>query len=69
MNAKKIVLGTAQFGMDYGINNNRGRIPPEEVFKILLEAVALGVGMLILPALMGKLRRVLVVLLINIPVN
>ncbi len=31
----KIVIGTAQFGLDYGINNKTGKIPPEEVFKIL----------------------------------
>jgi spore coat polysaccharide biosynthesis protein SpsF len=31
----KIALGSAQFGMDYGINNKRGKIPKEEVFKIL----------------------------------
>ena len=31
----KIALGTAQFGLDYGINNKRGQIPEEEVFDIL----------------------------------
>ena len=31
----KIILGSAQFGMSYGINNNRGKIPESEVFKIL----------------------------------
>lgn len=31
----KIVLGTAQFGLDYGINNKTGKIPKEEVYKIL----------------------------------
>ena len=31
----KIILGTAQFGMDYGINNKKGKINKEEVFKIL----------------------------------
>lgn len=30
-----IVLGTAQFGFDYGINNKRGKISKKEVFKIL----------------------------------
>lgn len=34
MNAR-LALGTAQFGLDYGINNKRGRIPPDEVFDIL----------------------------------
>ena len=31
----KLVLGTVQFGVDYGINNNRGQIPKNEVFSIL----------------------------------
>lgn len=40
----KIVLGSAQFGMDYGINNKRGRIPEAEVFKILKKATGYGVN-------------------------
>lgn len=32
---EKIALGTAQFGLDYGINNDRGKIPKEEIFEIL----------------------------------
>lgn len=43
MSKNKLVLGTAQFGMDYGINNNRGKIPREEVFKILNEALSSGI--------------------------
>jgi len=31
----KVILGTAQFGLDYGINNKNGQIPKKEVFKIL----------------------------------
>lgn len=31
----KLALGTAQFGLDYGINNQRGKIPESEIFKIL----------------------------------
>ena len=30
-----IILGTAQFGLDYGINNNLGKINKGEIFKIL----------------------------------
>lgn len=33
--SSKICLGTAQFGLDYGVNNKRGKIPKKEVFKIL----------------------------------
>jgi len=39
----KIVLGTAQFGMDYGINNVRGAIPRNEVFDILKMAMQSGI--------------------------
>lgn len=31
----KIVLGTVQFGTNYGINNSSGQVKPEEVVKIL----------------------------------
>lgn len=31
----KLALGTAQFGLDYGINNTRGKIPQEEACEIL----------------------------------
>lgn len=34
-NIDKIILGTAQFGMDYGINNLNGKINQEEIYKIL----------------------------------
>jgi aryl-alcohol dehydrogenase-like predicted oxidoreductase len=40
---KKICLGTAQFGLDYGINNTRGKIPKNEVFKILEYALQNGI--------------------------
>jgi len=33
--SSKIILGTAQFGLNYGINNKRGKIPEKEVFEIL----------------------------------
>ena len=31
----RISLGTAQFGLDYGISNKSGKIEPKEVDKIL----------------------------------
>lgn len=31
----KVILGTVQFGLDYGINNSSGKMNKEEVFKIL----------------------------------
>jgi aryl-alcohol dehydrogenase-like predicted oxidoreductase len=39
----KIALGTVQFGIDYGVNNKRGKIRPEEGFRILDEAVKVGI--------------------------
>ena len=31
----KIALGTAQFGMDYGVNNQRGQVPVSEIEDML----------------------------------
>lgn len=31
----RLIIGTAQMGMKYGVNNQRGVIPKEEAFKIL----------------------------------
>ena len=31
----KLIIGTAQFGLDYGINNNEGQLSEREIFKIL----------------------------------
>jgi aryl-alcohol dehydrogenase-like predicted oxidoreductase len=39
----RIALGTAQFGLDYGINNQRGKIPDQEIGLILDHAAAEGV--------------------------
>jgi len=41
--SKKLCLGTAQFGLDYGINNSRGKIPESEVFEILDYALDNGI--------------------------
>lgn len=42
----KLALGTAQFGMDYGISNKRGKICREEVIAILDEARNSAIDML-----------------------
>ncbi len=39
----KLALGTAQFGLAYGISNKQGRVPPAEVAIILREATGSGV--------------------------
>lgn len=41
-----LVLGTAQFGLDYGISNRQGQVPQDEVERILGIASDLGVVML-----------------------
>ena len=40
----KIILGTAQFGMNYGINNLKGRPTKSEVFDILKYAYSKGIN-------------------------
>ena len=39
----KLILGTAQIGMDYGINNKYGKIPTSATFDILDFAFSNGV--------------------------
>lgn len=43
---KKLALGTAQFGLDYGVSNRRGIVPKAEVFEILKLAAANGIDTL-----------------------
>lgn len=40
---KRLALGTAQFGLDYGNNGSAKRISKDEVLKILLYAVEVGI--------------------------
>lgn len=42
----KIILGTVQFGLNYGINNTNGKPEPIQVFEILEKAATLGVKIL-----------------------
>ncbi len=39
----RLALGTVQFGMDYGINNRRGKVPRSEAFEILESARSSGI--------------------------
>lgn len=39
----ELALGTAQFGLDYGITNQSGQVPEQEVSLILEEAAAAGI--------------------------
>jgi len=40
---KKLILGTVQFGLKYGINNSNGKPKKEDVFKILSYAYEKGI--------------------------
>jgi aryl-alcohol dehydrogenase-like predicted oxidoreductase len=55
----KLILGTAQFGMDYGINNNSGQVSKEEVCKILHFAYRQDVCMLDTSSAYGNSESVL----------
>ena len=55
---ERLILGTAQFGLDYGISNPRGQVPEEEVGEILDDAWAQGVTMLDTAAAYGASETV-----------
>ncbi|MGV8042520.1 MAG: aldo/keto reductase [Thermoanaerobaculaceae bacterium] len=44
--AGRIALGTAQFGLDYGVANERGRVPEQEVRQILSAGLRAGMDTL-----------------------
>jgi aryl-alcohol dehydrogenase-like predicted oxidoreductase len=46
LKSHKIILGTVQFGLTYGINNNHGKPSDEEVFKVLQCASENGITIL-----------------------
>ena len=56
---KKIGLGTAQFGLDYGISNATGQVPENEVERILRGARAERIDTLDTAALYGDAESVL----------
>jgi len=55
----KLALGTAQFGMDYGINNCRGKISRAEAFEILCQAMDNGIDTVDTAAAYGESENVL----------
>jgi aryl-alcohol dehydrogenase-like predicted oxidoreductase len=57
--AAALGLGTAQFGLDYGIANDRGICPPEDVAAILEAAAAAGIGVLDTAPAYGTAEQVL----------
>ena len=57
--AHRLALGTVQFGLDYGISNRTGRVPPHGVAKILDEASAAGVETLDTAVAYGESEAIL----------
>ena len=55
----KLVLGTVQFGVDYGINNNRGQVPKNEVFSILTLARKNQINLLDTAPAYGKAEKII----------
>lgn len=57
--AGKLVLGTVQFGINYGINNTSGQVPLDEVCRILSIASEAGIQILDTSSAYGESERVL----------
>ena len=55
----KLVLGTAQFGMDYGINSIHGKVKPKEVQNILHYAKSVDINFLDTAPAYGDSEKVL----------
>ena len=55
----RIAIGTAQFGLDYGITNTRGQVPGDEVELILQTAERYGIDTLDTAAAYGDAESVL----------
>jgi aryl-alcohol dehydrogenase-like predicted oxidoreductase len=56
---KKIILGTVQMGLDYGINNKLGKISLEESHQILLKAHVTGITTLDTAEAYGNAHKVI----------
>ncbi|AMO22085.1 aldo/keto reductase [Ramlibacter solisilvae] len=56
---QQLVLGTAQFGLDYGVTNARGRVPETETAQLLDQAWAGGVRLLDTARAYGDSEQVL----------
>lgn len=55
----KIILGTVQMGLDYGVNNNLGKISLEESHQILLKAYLSGITTLDTAEAYGNAHKVI----------
>ncbi|NLL67667.1 MAG: aldo/keto reductase [Clostridiaceae bacterium] len=55
----KLVLGTVQFGLDYGISNSRGKVPENEINSILQDAYTSGIRILDTASAYGSSEEVI----------
>lgn len=55
----KLVLGTVQFGLDYGISNSRGKVPENEINVILQNAYTSGIRILDTASAYGNSEEVI----------
>ena len=56
---EEIILGTAQFGLDYGISNKKGKIVKQETIDILESASLLGIKTLDTSQLYGDAEKLI----------
>ena len=59
MASSKFILGSAQFGLDYGISNIHGKTSIKEVSKILLSANQFGINLIDTAPVYGDAEKVL----------
>lgn len=57
--ARRLALGTVQFGLDYGITNRQGQVPDQQVAAILRLAAKAGIDTLDTAAAYGQSEAVL----------
>ena len=55
----KLILGTVQFGLNYGINNSSGKMERDQVFELLDIAYDLGVKTLDTAEAYGNAHRII----------
>lgn len=55
----RLGLGTVQFGMDYGINNTTGKVPPDTAREIITAAIQSGVAFIDTARSYGEAERII----------
>jgi aryl-alcohol dehydrogenase-like predicted oxidoreductase len=63
----RLAIGTAQFGLNYGVSNDRGQVPAEIAAQILRDAKTAGISLVDTAAMYGDAEFVLAELLAQLP--